>query len=367
MKIAIVFDLSEEGGVQTCVFSLIKGLNEKNIVPTILWDIAPNQKLIAEQGLKINYKKINFILSSKLKKKLPNIVRYLLLPFNFKSIKKIDNGYDFFYIFAPLVKIDKKINHLFYLSGPPLLPQLESREFKFKVAKFIYTYFIKTFYPVYEPQKEANYVINSQYTSDMFYEAHGRRLEVVYPSNKIKNFKLNIDNIGSKKYVTFFSRIVDYKRPEFIIQLAEIYTNTNFVIMGGLSLNRVKYYEQLQDTVKDKNLKNVNFIINPENNKVIEILNQTNIYIFPAINEHFGITTVEAILKGCIPFVHNSGGQKEIVKNENLRFNDYEFFTKFESIINIDKKLKLKLLLELNEYCGKFSEKEFICKMLSYL
>jgi len=36
---------------------------------------------------------------------------------------------------------------------------------------------------------------------------------------------------------------------------------------------------------------------------------------YPENVEHFGMTTVEAMSAGCIPIVHNSGGQKEIITN----------------------------------------------------
>ncbi len=37
-KVAIVYRLDMPGGVQSCVFSLIKGLNSMDIIPDILWD-----------------------------------------------------------------------------------------------------------------------------------------------------------------------------------------------------------------------------------------------------------------------------------------------------------------------------------------
>ena len=38
--------------------------------------------------------------------------------------------------------------------------------------------------------------------------------------------------------------------------------------------------------------------------------------------EPFGITTVQGIGAGCIPIVHNSGGQKEVVPFEELRYEN---------------------------------------------
>jgi glycosyltransferase involved in cell wall biosynthesis len=41
----------------------------------------------------------------------------------------------------------------------------------------------------------------------------------------------------------------------------------------------------------------------------------------PELTEHFGISTVEAISAGCVPFVVGKGGQKEIVTNDALYWN----------------------------------------------
>ena len=40
-----------------------------------------------------------------------------------------------------------------------------------------------------------------------------------------------------------------------------------------------------------------------------------------AINEHFGISIVEAMAMGCVPIVHNSGGPREFVPSDH-RFNN---------------------------------------------
>ena len=43
----------------------------------------------------------------------------------------------------------------------------------------------------------------------------------------------------------------------------------------------------------------------------------------PTLNEHFGISIVEAMALGCIPVVHDSGGPREFV-NEKFRYESVE-------------------------------------------
>jgi glycosyltransferase involved in cell wall biosynthesis len=49
--------------------------------------------------------------------------------------------------------------------------------------------------------------------------------------------------------------------------------------------------------------------------RVKDLLAKARIYVHCALNEHFGISIVEAMAAGCVPIVHNSGGAREIVTN----------------------------------------------------
>jgi len=74
-------------------------------------------------------------------------------------------------------------------------------------------------------------------------------------------------------------------------------------------------------------------------------------------NEPFGITTVQAIASGCIPVVHNSGGQKEIVPLEKLRFNDK--YNAIDIIKNFNHNEEFKIIKSLQEHIQKYSPKVF--------
>ncbi|MCZ4694009.1 glycosyltransferase [Ancylomarina euxinus] len=365
MKVAIIYDLTEPGGVQTCVLSLIKGLNKKGIKPVIFWDEAPNNELLEEAGVTVEYVKLKFPIAPSWIKTMPNLFRYLLWPFNMVRISKIPLDFDHVYSFTVNILIDQNRSHLFYLSGPPLLPQLESKSIRFKMAKFLYKMLIRPFYPAYEPQVDGNYVINSKFTAQLFEEAHQRTLEVVYPSNQLKIENLQKEDLSFRDTVTFFSRIVDYKRPEFLINLAGQYPDLKFVIMGGVSKNRIDYLESLKHMASDQNLSNLSFYPNASRNDIDQILKKTLFYVFPAINEHFGITTVEAVLKGCIPFVHDSGGQKEIVPFDLLRFSDRDFTDKFAELLSLKNKDLNQLRQDMHEHILLFTEDAFIDRMIN--
>ena len=83
--------------------------------------------------------------------------------------------------------------------------------------------------------------------------------------------------------------------------------------------------------VAAEQINNVLLYPNASKGKVQELLEASKYFLHFLEDEPFGITTVQAICFGCIPIVHNSGGQKEIVPYKELRFTD---FNQIPEIIN---------------------------------
>lgn len=364
LNIAILYELNEYGGVQTCVISLIKKLNNEGYVPFLIWDKEPNRELIKENNLKIKFKKINFIIGSTLIKKLPFSVRYFLWPFN--SINLSNLKYDFIYSFIPYVYSNTQTSHLIYLSGPPLIPKLDYKPNRFKFIRKIIKLISSKNHSTLKYQNNLKYVINSKFTRDMFFEEYGKKLDVIYPANQFQYNSIDF-NLKSRNIITFFSRIADYKRPNLVLELALKYPELNFVIMGGLTKNQNDYLHFLKTEIDNKCLNNISFEINPPDTKVNEILSKTKIYFFPAKDEHFGITTLEAIFKGAIPFVHDSGGQREIVNSSMLKFNDINFYEKFDKLIKLSEADLKSVQKKQFIYSKHFSNEIFQNKMISFL
>jgi glycosyltransferase involved in cell wall biosynthesis len=190
---------------------------------------------------------------------------------------------------------------------------------------------------------------------------------VIYPPANLSSQSIVLGDTENRDTITFFSRIVDYKRPEMVLELANQYRDMRFVIMGGVPPHRQPYLESLQRRTSELDLVNVEFLANPTDQTAREELARTRFYIFPAINEHFGMTTVEAIAAGAIPFVHNSGGQKEIVVDARLRFSDTTFFDQFEDLLCLPDVELNDIRSNLHLHIQKFSEEAFIRKIVSFL
>jgi glycosyltransferase involved in cell wall biosynthesis len=371
-RVAIITRLDEPGGVQSVVLSLIKGLNEEGIIPDIIWDMQPSRDLLDEKGVRAGYHPVRLRIPSPMIFHLPATLRYLLRAVNVFSTKHITQPYDFYYIFFNGFLVNDGTPHVRYLNGPPLLPQLETtpkgfRSIPFRFLRWLYKAGLRKRFPAYEYHKDSDYVVNSHFIAGLFEEAHGVRLPVVHPPIDLSGRSFSPDDLRSRDTITFFSRFVDYKRPEMVLELAKRYRDCRFVLMGGVRSESRPLFESLVEIARTDNLPNVEFFDNPSEEKVREELARTLFYVFPAVNEHFGMSTAEAIGSGAIPYVHDSGGQREVVPDKRLRFSDAQFFTLFENLMQLPDEERNKIRASLRQHIEGYSERVFIQKMVQLM
>lgn len=355
--------LTHPGGVQSCALALMSGLNREGIIPDVLWDTPPNATLLAEAGVRAGFVRLPFRIPTRLIHRMPETLRYLAWVTNVIDGEAYRDRYDCFYSFYNGFLTPEGVPHVYYLSGPPLLPQLQSpkrgwRGMPFRCARATYVKFLRHRWAAYDHHQSRNYVINSQYTADLFYEAHGMRLPVVYPAINLSGRDFDPDDLPRRDTLLFFSRIVAYKRPEMVLDLARQFPGFRCVIMGGVTPNRQTYCDWLR-----RRGGNAVFIPNPSESKVREELARARFYVFPAVNEHFGMTTPEAIASGAIPFVHNSGGQREIVPDERLRFDDPKLVAKFGRLSSLSHAALNTLRAELKEHVRQYSAEAYVSRL----
>lgn len=372
LRIAIVNQLNSLGGVQSCCISLIKGLNHKEITPDIIWDVEPDWLLLRNAGVIAKYRPLGFPFPTPLLENIPATFRYLLQIGNTINGDQFQDRYDFFYIFFNGFLVPQEIPHVRYLSGPPLLPQLDGissglRGIPFRTFRWLYQNILHKVKPAYEFHKASNYVINSKFTADLFHEAHGVNLRVVHPPIDFSGRSFDFGDLQRRDTLTFFSRFVDYKRPEMILELAALHNNLRCVLMGSVIPSQREYFCTLKTIAEKLNIRNITFLDNPSNQRVKEELSRTLFFVFPAINEHFGMVTPEAIASGVIPFVHDSGGQKEIVPDSRLRFSDSNFIEKFDALTKMTVAELNQIRQDLNEHIQQYTEDVYINEMLSFI
>lgn len=367
-RVALVYRLDRRGGVQSVSYALIRGLNRLGIVPDVLWDVEPDWEALALQDARANFRPLRFPIASHAIDRLNPTLTYLAWVPNVLRTSQIRPGYDFYYIFFNGLLVDDGAAHVRYLSGPPLLPQLqENSRWPFRVARALYRGLLRRWWPAFEYHRDSNYVINSNFTAELFAEAHGVRLPVVHPPIDVSNRSYDREDLAGRDTITFFSRFVGSKRPELAIELAARHPNLRAVLMGGVAPHRREYFERLQRQAAELGRADIHFIANPSNEQVNAELARTRFYVFPAVREHFGMTTVEAIASGAVPFVHDSGGQREIVAVDSLRFRDEDMLSRFDALVNTPPEQLNRYRDRLSTHIRQFSEEVFVEKMVAFL
>lgn len=98
---------------------------------------------------------------------------------------------------------------------------------------------------------------------------------------------------------------------------------------------------------------------------VREALVDSAVFVHTKHNEHQGLSTVEGIASGCVPVVHDSGGQREVVPIPALRFR-----TPQEAAAIIGRQVGEEgspYLAELSEHARRFGEQAFRSGMAAHV
>ncbi len=171
----------------------------------------------------------------------------------------------------------------------------------------------------------------SDYTRDFVKSKWGRDSETLYPPCPTELYS-GLNRPRENKVVTI-GRIVPEKRMDLFSEIARRLPDVKFVIIGSVGETRNRYF----DTLKARAPRNLEFVLSPLR-KVMDVLGSSKAYVHCALNEHFGITIVEAMAAGCVPVVHDSGGPKEIVdKSVGFRWKEMEqAVTQISTLMNND-------------------------------
>ena len=150
----------------------------------------------------------------------------------------------------------------------------------------------------------------SDFTREFVRERWGRESTTLYPPCPVELYN-DLVNQPKENLVITVGRIGPEKRMELFLDIARRMPRINFAIIGSVSPENKPYSDALRKAAPN----NVSFVLAPLR-KVKDILGKAKVYVHCALNEHFGITIVEAMAAGCVPVVHNSGGAREIVTND---------------------------------------------------
>lgn len=191
---------------------------------------------------------------------------------------------------------------------------------------------------------------NSYFTKQALLTAYvslkDKDVEVLYPPVSTMSQK---SSLGSTKKVVSLGRIASAKRQLEQIKIAERLPNHELTIIGFVS--EPDYYQKCLDYIKANKVQNVRVLGDASKIEVDKTLAEAAFFIHSMRSEPFGITSVQAIVHGCLPIVHNSGGQQEVVAEDSLRYSTIsDAVDKINELTQLEPKILEGKLYKLQEH-----------------
>jgi glycosyltransferase involved in cell wall biosynthesis len=318
MKVALVyFALSSMGGIERLGASTIEALNGKGITPDLI--VPTNSTRLGFE--RYMGKKIR----ARLRPILPleirafGIYQKYLLALLSQRFSDYDIVFNSTGVYAHAPFFQQRARYFLYVHNPLIVrPDIE------KYEKGLWKLYWKPFeYAVGNSIKKMGNVkilCNSNYTSVRVKWYWNKDSETVYPPVSIGDF--NLGDTEPREGVVSIGRFSPEKDHLSQLYIAQRLPGLTFRICGSASTPYYKHwYDMLRTKAKELNLENVEFYPDIPFKELVRLVNRSKYFIHTMKHEDFGITTCEAIAGGCIPVVHDSGGQREIVPFGNLRFD----------------------------------------------
>lgn len=359
-KIAVLIrDITQFGGGEKDVITLIKGLNEHGITPYLFSEKDTSQdEIISFFNTRVTYHYKNF---PRPKSNISRVFAEVFLPHPLtERLKEFDFIYDFTNKAPVYFSHPHYLKYVYIFKDSRVLNASSLRNAQFNLYQLLAKIGIKKFIKI--SPKIIN-VTQSKYAQKEIYSKTNIKLPIIYPPVDIEAFSRHIERM---RQVITVSRISPEKNIEAVIRIAQKIPNLNFIVIG--KTNNHAYLKALRIKIKALNIANIELLVDIPRKILIQNLEKSEFFISTTKNEHFGIAISEAIAAGCIPFSDNSGGPIEIINNKMLLFNSIEDATaKILKIDTLSHKKKEALVTELQKNNKKFNGKEFKTKCISYL
>ena len=171
----------------------------------------------------------------------------------------------------------------------------------------------------YNMMKNTLVLTNSEYTRKAISNAFYIDAKVLYPPVDVDTFqKIASKSNQREDMILVISRIAPDKQIENAIEVARLVRRRGIgkgmIIAGNLHDYDNRYYQHLKKMIADYDLSDyVSLQTNLSFTKLVELMQLAKVYFHPRIDEHFGISIVEAMASGLVPIVSDIGGHTEFV------------------------------------------------------
>lgn len=207
---------------------------------------------------------------------------------------------------------------------------------------------------------------NSRFTAKAIKEIFDVNAHVLYPPVStflLNHSKLDFDKPRNDVAVTV-ARISKNKNLNIIPYIAKLTDeNISFLIIGLLERESKKVLDSILKSIKKLEVSDrVKLLTDVKRDQLRTVLLNSKVYFHPVINEHFGVSIVEAMASGCVPIVHDSGGPREFVPKD-LRYKSIE-----EAVMKIERAISEwspEYAKRISKTVNRFSENNFSKKFMN--
>lgn len=180
----------------------------------------------------------------------------------------------------------------------------------------------------FDRMKRNRTIANSDWTGRWFRSVYQAETVTLYPP-AAGNFA-RLPWADREDGFVVIGRLNPNKRPDWCIRVLEVvrrsFPSVRLHIVGSTSSfwDEAAYYKTLLRLI-EANASWVTLHENVSREEMGRIVSRQRYGLHAMQDEHFGMAPAEMVLAGCIPFVHNSGGQVEIVgHDERLLYDSAE-------------------------------------------
>lgn len=214
-----------------------------------------------------------------------------------------------------------------------------------------------------ERMKQCRMLSNSDWTGALIRKRYGVPTTTIYPpvtpASGALPWKARENGFAT------IGRFNRHKRLDWIIELLSRlrahHSDLRLHIIGTRDEGReeAEYYRSLV-RLAEANTSWLTLHESLSREELLRLLGRVRYAIHAKQEEHFGIAPAEALVAGCIPFVHNSGGQIEIVGSDSrLCFSDdRDAIGKIDRVL-IDNDLQKSLRIYLRKQAELFTTERF--------
>lgn len=174
------------------------------------------------------------------------------------------------------------------------------------------------------PRATSQHVISmTHFTADALHAVYPElgELPVVYPPVTLSD-SVTLPPAQRDPMVVTMGRFARDKRQFEQIALAAQMPQLPFHIIGFV--DDAAYFQHCQRAVEQQKVQNVTLHPNLPRDEAEVLMSRARYFLHTLINEPFGLTAVNAIALGCIPLVHDSGGQRETTPDPQLRYQSLD-------------------------------------------